>query len=96
MKTKNIHEKIGVIADWYGVHIPADKMELICVELDLIARTHFDTMDREDVINFVTQDVVGMRWPRFGDSEDYKDEFARKFKEKAQSKGYALDSDWSI
>lgn len=96
MKKTTLRNCIDVISDWYGVHVSENKMVLICKDLSLTERVNGDTQDREDIIGFIAQEVTGMRWPRFGDSEDYKRDFAEKFKTNALGFGYALDDDWEI
>lgn len=40
-----------------------------------------DTYDREWMMEIVTMNILGMEWPIYGDTEEYKNEFVKKMKE---------------
>jgi hypothetical protein len=39
-----------------------------------------DTADREWMMEVVTSDIIGMVWPLYGDTQDYKNQFVDKMK----------------
>jgi hypothetical protein len=71
--------------EWYGVEVSDEAAE------DFITRHEvesFDTLERSIFINYIARISIGMDWPCNGDSQEYKDEFFKKF--------YGLDNQSDI
>jgi len=73
-----LDDAIKVIKDWFELILPADIVIEFIKESN---ETCFDTVGREDLIDFVAKKVTGMSWPMFGDNKEYKTKFFNKLNE---------------
>jgi len=62
--------------DWFGVLVSYEAAEDFIIRHDVES---FDTAERSIFINEIARRVTGMYWPANGDSQEYKDEFYKKF-----------------
>ena len=62
--------------DWFGVIVSDEAAEDFITRHDVES---FDTWERSVFINEIARKVTGMYWPSNGDSQEYKDEFYKKF-----------------
>jgi len=71
---------------WGGFDLTTEQI----VEYLKIYSTHFgfDTVERENFLDFLGKKIVGMAWPLNGDSKEYSDKFFDKLKREAKNKGY--------
>jgi len=70
---------------WYKLDLTD---ELVMEFLQNNPITSFDTVNREDFIDFIAKKVTGTHWPLNGDEELYKKEFFEKFEKEAINSGY--------
>jgi hypothetical protein len=71
--------------DWYGFDLTYEQVKsyLESNKLDF-----FDTVEREDYVNFLGKTITGMSYPMNRDNREYKDTFFKKLRENSTDKGY--------
>lgn len=68
---------------YYNVDVSDDQIIAYVKQNKL---NHFDTWEREDFINSIAIELIGMPWPMNGDSEEYKKEFYSKLDHHAKER----------
>jgi hypothetical protein len=71
--------------EWYGFDLTHEQVKdyLESNKLDF-----FDTVEREDYLNFLGKNITGMYYPYNGSSDEYVKEFFKRLKENSTDKGY--------
>ena len=82
---KRYNEASEMLKDYYGANISGKDLKNaighdVRMEAELNDNTYDDTVIREELLDMASLHIVGIKWPKFGDTLIYKDEFKTKAK----------------
>lgn len=93
---------IDVVSDAIAINLTVvQATELLRGDKYLAAQVYLgaarDTDVVEQIINTITKKVLGagQRWPMYGDSPEFKQDFDERFKQAAPKMGYSLSEYWN-
>jgi len=86
-------ECISVLEDYTGIILTVDQFDaLMCKNTNLIPGIiEFganDTMERENLTDALAIELTGYRWPNYGDTSEYKNQFYKNLDTGAIRLGY--------
>lgn len=87
MNQNLINEIKKEMYDWYGFDLTEKQIEDYLNSQDE-QKDYFDTVEREDLADYLAKTITGMSWPMNMDKMEYKKEFYSTLKEKAPQFGY--------
>lgn len=92
----NVYQEISdTLNEWVGVHIPADKLEVIYQkETELLASIEkwgMDTLERDNTLDVMSRYFVNRNWPTYGEGVDMN-MFLSKFVDSVKEKGFFDES----
>lgn len=70
---------------WYGFDLTYEQVKSYLESNNL---NFFDTVEREDYVNFLGKTITGMYYPYNGSSNEYVEEFFKRLRENSTEKGY--------
>ena len=82
--------------EYYGVVVTPIQLEVVLdkdpeFKRDLIRyNSPSDTADREVLGDLFMKEIVGSRWPCYGDTDEYRDAFFEKLRARAPELGYTF------
>lgn len=71
--------------DWYEFDLTYEQIKSYLESNNLNC---FDTVEREDYVNFLGKTITGMYYPYNGSSDGYVKEFFKRLKENSAEQGY--------
>ena len=71
--------------DWYGFDLTYEQVKSYLESNNLNC---FDTVEREDYVNFLGKTITGMYYPYNGSSDEYVKEFFKRLRENSTEQGY--------
>ena len=70
---------------WYGFDLTYEQVKSYLESNNLNC---FDTVEREDYVNFLGKTITGMYYPYNGSSDEYVKEFFKRLRENSTEQGY--------
>lgn len=84
----NIEDMIGDdMSQFFGLILTDEQIKDI---QDKFNFKYFDTVERDECIDYIVKKITGRAWPLNGDSEEYKKQFYADLKEGAGKLGYTF------
>lgn len=82
----------GMLSDYFGIIVPNTFIEELLQENlylvgEVISEAYHDTCARDEFADSICNMLEVGAWPVGGDTEDYKEEFSKQFKERAKAVG---------
>ena len=71
--------------NWYGFDLTYEQVKNY---LESNKLNFFDTVEREDYVNFLGKTITGMYYPYNSSSDEYVKEFFKRLRENSTEKGY--------
>lgn len=76
------------MSQYYGLKLTDDQIKDIRENNNF---EHFDTLEREQCIDYVAKKITGKGWPLNGDPDSYKKQFYKELKDKSKKLGYKFE-----
>jgi len=71
--------------DWFAFKLTNNQIKEYLKEHKIYS---FDTLERDDYVDYLSKKITGMYFPLNGDTDEYKKSFFQKMKENASKMGY--------
>ncbi len=82
---EKFQEVVEYFNDHYGMNATLDMFKETITDshlrLEIVENGYTDTCQRDLIVDKIVQKYIGMSWPLYGDSDEYKSEFENKAKE---------------